>query len=53
MKIKDILKENQPEIYKKLNQLNFKNKGLTFEECEKLMGHNCYKRHRGAIRQVR
>lgn len=55
MKIKEIMKSNQPSTYKKLNQTPKKKKKkkekLQFEDFEELMRHDSYSRHRGAIRQ--
>ena len=55
IKIKAILKNKQPEDYKKL--INFANEDksddeLSFKDFEKMMKHDSYKRHKGAIRQV-
>lgn len=52
MKIKDIIKTNQPGTYSELNSK--KGKELTEREIKELMGHSFYKRgHGGAIKQVR
>lgn len=55
IKIKAILKNKQPEDYKKL--INFANEDksddeLSFKDFEKMMKHDSYKRHKGAMRQV-
>lgn len=51
MRIKDILKENQPGIYGKLHYE--KEEKLTMRDLKKLMSHSSYKRCSGAIRQVK
>lgn len=61
MKIKDILKSNQPNDYKKLKKVSRKGKkrnrdktNLTEAEIRELMYHSSYRRStRGAITQVR
>lgn len=59
MRIEDILKEIHPEVYQQLCKnccrINCKNKKdtLSFKDYEMLMKHSSYKRHRGALRQVR
>ncbi len=61
MKIKDILKSNQPNDYKRLKKVSEKNKkrnrnkpNLTEAEIRELMYHSSYRRSvRGAIKQVR
>lgn len=55
MTIREILKEAQPDYYKKLVKHYSKNpKKLTEKELKELMGHSAYKRGTGgAIRQVR
>lgn len=55
MKIKDILRENDVGTYNKL--LKFKNirkiNQLNENDVKELMYHSTYKRHKGAIKQVR
>lgn len=52
MRIKDIIKTNQPGTYGKLNSK--KEKELTERDIRELMGHSSYKRGPGgAIKQVR
>ena len=61
MRIKDILKSNQPNDYKKLNKVSRKDKkrnrgkpNLTEAETRELMSNRYYRRGRGgAIKQVR
>jgi hypothetical protein len=55
MRVREILKENQSEEYKKLTETNkVKKKKYTDKEIERLMYHSSYKRsRRGAIKQVR
>lgn len=57
MKIGQILQEQQPEEFKKLNiECNGKrgSKNLSFSDYKKIMSHSCYKRSKGgAIRQVK
>lgn len=51
MRIKDIIKTNQPKTYSKLKHSDEK---LTEKEIKDLMSHSSYKRcSGGAIRQVR
>lgn|GEM_PF-639863 len=55
IKIKNILKNKQPETYKMLiNHIDDEKEDdkLTFKDFEKMMKHDSYKRHKGAIRQV-
>ena len=62
MAIREILKENQPEVYKHLKdkyklkeEVKTKNKNnekLSEEDIKELMGSRRYKRVRGAVRQV-
>lgn len=58
MRISQILKEKQPEEYKKLRQatINKKHKkekkeNLSFSDYMEMMKHDSYERHRGAIRK--
>ncbi|KLU74261.1 MULTISPECIES: hypothetical protein [Clostridium] len=59
MKIGKILKTQQPDVYKRLKKQHKTNKAkknqnsLTFNDYIDLMRHDSYKRHNGAIRQVR
>ena len=49
MTIKDIIKDKQPEIYKKLKH---KEEKLSFSEIKQLMKHDSYKRGKsGALKQ--
>lgn len=62
--IRDVIKEKQPDTYKKLQhnqnnkhekkkERNTKEESLSFSDIQHLMGHSSYKRGRnGAIRQV-
>ena len=62
MAVREILKENQPEIYKYLKdkyklkeEIKIKNKNnekLSEKDIKELMGSRRYKRVRGAVRQV-
>lgn len=60
MAIREILKENQPEVYKHLKDKyklkeevkNKNNEKLSEEDIKELMGSRRYKRIGGAIRQV-
>lgn len=54
MLIKEIIKEQQPEVHKKL-KLRYKtiNENLTEKDFENMMKHSSYKRSRGGLRQVR
>ncbi|WP_058993646.1 hypothetical protein [Sarcina ventriculi] len=60
MAIRDILKENQPEVYKHLKDKyklkeevkNKNNEKLSEEDIKELMGSRRYKRINGAMRQV-
>lgn len=52
MRIKDIIKTNQPGTYSKLNSK--RERELSERDIKELMGHSCYKRGSGgAIKQVR
>ena len=56
MNIGRVIKENQPDSYKKLRNIKSKNKNknLTEKDIKKLMHHSSYKRsRRGTIKQVR
>lgn len=54
MKIGNIVKEQQPEVHKKLESERVKKKEhLSFRDYENLMGHSSYRRGRGGLRQVR
>lgn len=50
MRIKDIIKTNQPGTYSKLRN---KKEELTEKDIKELMNHSSYRRRSGAIRQVR
>lgn len=60
MAIREILKENQPEVYKHLKDKyklkeevkNKNNEKLSEEDIKEFMGSRRYKRVRGAVRQV-
>ena len=60
MAVREILKENQPEVYKHLKdkyklkeEVKTKNnEKLSEEDIKELMGSRRYKRVRGAVRQV-
>lgn len=62
MEIREILKENQPEVYKHLKdkyklkeEVKTKNKNnekLSEEDIKELMGSRRYKRVNGALRQI-
>ncbi|MGV3152678.1 hypothetical protein [Sarcina ventriculi] len=60
MAIREILKENQPEVYKHLKDKyklkeevkNKNNEKLSEEDIKELMGSRRYKRVRGALRQI-
>ncbi|MEG0133103.1 MAG: hypothetical protein RR851_13170 [Clostridium sp.] len=51
MLVKDIIRDNQPDVYKELRSNNTKDKDREFREYENLMRHDSYKRHNGAIKQ--
>lgn len=56
MRVKNILKEQQPEVYNRLKKLKVKtiNENLSHEDFENLMKHSSYRRGSGgAKRQVR
>jgi len=63
MSIGNIIKINQPDIYKKLIKLinqgerkynkKHNNDNLAFEDFERMMRHDSYKRVKGNIRQVK
>lgn len=60
MAIREILKENQPEVYKHLKDKyklkeeveNKNNEKLSEEDIKELMGSRRYKRVNGALRQI-
>ncbi|HFD2043935.1 TPA: hypothetical protein ACF2DM_000745 [Clostridium perfringens] len=52
MRIKDIIKETQPNELKKLDKLRKKDE-LSESEIRELMSNRVYKRKNGALRQVR
>ncbi|MCW6123180.1 hypothetical protein [Clostridium sporogenes] len=60
LRVGKIIETQQPGIYKKLNKDKKQNKkksrrgkkeNLSFSDVMKLMKHDSYKRHRGALRQ--
>lgn len=53
MLIADLVKEQQPEVHKKLNKIKTVNENLTEEDFENMMKHSSYRRGRGGLRQVR
>lgn len=55
MSIGRLLKENQPDSYKKLNKIrNYNKEKLSEKDLRELMHHSSYRRsRRGAIKQVR
>lgn len=62
MSIGNIIKIKQPNVYKQLIKMASKNKpkiyndninDLTFEDFEKMMRHDSYKKIRGSTRQVK
>ncbi|MBN7575424.1 MULTISPECIES: hypothetical protein [Clostridium] len=52
MIIEKILKERDPKTYKKLDAIKKKEK-LSERDIKELMSHSSYKRHKGAIKQVK
>lgn len=60
MAIREILKENQPKVYKELkdkyrfkeDKAKVKDERLTEEDIKELMGNRRYKRVNGALRQI-
>ncbi|MGL5068442.1 MAG: hypothetical protein ACRC6T_11600 [Sarcina sp.] len=52
MLIKEILKQQQPKVYKRL-KVKTVSEGLKKLDYENMMKHSSYKRTRGGIRQVR
>jgi hypothetical protein len=52
LKLGDILREQQPELYKLFN-CRRENKNLSFSDYKNMMKHSSYKRVQGAIRQVK
>lgn len=56
MTVKRILRENDVGSYNKLMKIkenNKKSEKLSEREIEELMSHSSYKRHKGAMKQVR
>ncbi|WDU82292.1 hypothetical protein [Caloramator sp. Dgby_cultured_2] len=58
MKIGEIIKDKQPDVYRKLNKHEKKERKqehLSFYDIQELMqgGIHVYKRHRGAFRQIK
>lgn len=55
MRVKDVLKENDIGNYKKLIKMQDKSQSekLSEQDIKELMSHSSYKRHKGAIKQVK
>ncbi|GCD13302.1 hypothetical protein [Clostridium tagluense] len=55
MKIKDILIESDSSSYIKLVSIKSEKKSEKLSECDikELMSHSCYRRHKGAMKQVK
>ncbi len=55
MRVKDVLKENDIGNYNRLVKMknNKKNEKLSEHDIRELMSHSSYKRHKGAIKQVK
>ncbi|AKA68533.1 hypothetical protein [Clostridium scatologenes] len=60
MKVEKAIKPQQPDIHKKSNQQNNGKKHrreqqehLSFSDVMELMKHSSYKRHKGAIKQIK
>lgn len=55
MRIKDVLKENDVGNYNKLMEMKNKKKSekLSERDIKELMSHSSYRRHKGAVKQVR
>lgn len=55
MRVKDVLRENDVEKYNKLMKIKDKKNSekLSERELKELMSHSSYKRHKGALKQVR
>ncbi|MBC2456141.1 hypothetical protein [Clostridium beijerinckii] len=55
MRVKDVLKESDTKSYNKLMKMKDKNKNekLSESDIKDLMSHSSYKRHKGAIKQVK
>lgn len=54
MIIEDILKARDPRLYKRLKSIKKEKKEkLSERDIKELMFHSSYKRHKGAIKQVR
>jgi len=55
MRVKDVLKETDVGNYNKLMKMKDKknNDKLSERDIKELMSHSCYKRHKGAIKQVK
>ncbi|WP_217301945.1 hypothetical protein [Clostridium sp. 001] len=55
MKVGDILKEKDIDSYNKLKKVKKKRKNDKLSECDikELMHHSSYKRHKGALKQVK
>ncbi|WP_186430894.1 hypothetical protein [Clostridium sp. BSD9I1] len=55
MKIGEVLRDKDVDNYNKLIKVKDKKKSDNLSECEirELMSHSCYRRHKGAIKQVK
>lgn len=54
MRVKDILKERDPKLYERLESIKKKKKEkLSERDIEELMSHSSYRRHKGAMKQVK
>lgn len=55
MKVRDILKENDISNYNKLTEIKNKKNSekLSERDIKELMSHSSYKRHKGAMKQVK
>ncbi|OOM81774.1 hypothetical protein CLPUN_09580 [Clostridium puniceum] len=55
MRVKDVLKENDFSNHNKLRNMKNekKNEKLSEHDIRELMSHSSYKRHKGAIKQVK
>ncbi len=55
MRVKDVLRENDIESYDKLIKIKNKNNNekLSESDIKDLMSHSSYKRHKGAMKQVK
>jgi hypothetical protein len=55
MRVKDVLKEKDVDNYNRLMKMKNKKKNekLSERDIRELMSHSSYKRHKGAIKQVK